>query len=97
MKTINAGAILLYKNVRVTDFSNEVEYYAKPYLVDPCHLNVDQMYEDVKPLYAQLHAHVRKILRDKYGTAAVSSDGPIPVHLLGEYYSFFFFPKPSTR
>lgn len=43
------------------------------------------MYETVKPLYLQLYTRVRKVLRDKFGTAAVPSKGPVPVHLLGKF------------
>lgn len=66
------------------------------------------MYESIRPLYLQLYTHVRRVLRDKFGTDAVSADGPIPVHLLGKSAStsghmvslmgniFFFLNNVST-
>ena len=66
-------------------FSNEVDYYMKPYPYNQGQLNADQMYEAIRPLYLHLYTHVRKILRAKFGTATVSANGPIPVHLLGKF------------
>ena len=44
---------------------------------------VDRLWEQVKPLYIQLHAYVRNKLREKYGDSVVPANGPIPAHLLG--------------
>ena len=49
--------------------------------------NIEQtaasLYEEIRPLYEQLHALVRAQLRRYYGPRLVSGDGPIPAHLLG--------------
>ena len=42
------------------------------------------LWEEVAPLYRQLHAFVRGRLRARYGDQVVSRGGPIPAHLLGE-------------
>ena len=47
---------------------------------------LDRLWEQVRPLYVSLHAYVRSRLRDKYGADAVSADGPIPAHLLGNLW-----------
>ncbi|KAL3276706.1 hypothetical protein HHI36_012076 [Cryptolaemus montrouzieri] len=44
------------------------------------------LWEQVKPLYQQLHAYVRHGLRKRYGSI-VSENGPIPAHLLGNVWS----------
>ncbi|XP_043197042.1 angiotensin-converting enzyme-like isoform X2 [Amphibalanus amphitrite] len=53
--------------------------------------NIEQtaagLYEEIKPLYQQLHALVRAQLRSYYGPQLVSADGPIPAHLLGNLWS----------
>lgn len=42
------------------------------------------LWKQVKPLYEQIHAYVRRHLRLKYGENVVSAKGPIPAHLLSE-------------
>jgi peptidyl-dipeptidase A len=44
---------------------------------------LDRLWEQVKPLYVSLHTFVRARLSQKYGPQVVSSNGPIPAHLLG--------------
>jgi peptidyl-dipeptidase A len=48
---------------------------------------LDRLWEQVKPLYEQLHAYVRWKLREKYGASAVPENGPIPAHLLGNIWA----------
>jgi len=48
---------------------------------------VDRLWEQVKPLYVQLHAYVRWKLREKYGPSVVPDNGPIPAHLLGNLWA----------
>ena len=47
---------------------------------------LDRLWEQVRPLYLQLHAYVRLKLRQKYG-GVVSETGPIPAHLLGNIWA----------
>jgi peptidyl-dipeptidase A len=47
---------------------------------------LDRLWEQVRPLYVELHAYVRMKLRQKYG-AAVPENGPIPAHLLGNIWA----------
>ena len=44
---------------------------------------LDRLWEQVRPLYLQLHAYVRWKLREKYGYQVVPASGPIPADLLG--------------
>lgn len=48
---------------------------------------LDRLWEQVKPLYEQLHAYVRWKLREKYGPSVVPEKGPIPAHLLGNIWA----------
>jgi peptidyl-dipeptidase A len=48
---------------------------------------LDRLWEQVKPLYEQLHAYVRWKLREKYGPSVVPENGPIPAHLLGNIWA----------
>lgn len=47
----------------------------------------EAIWQQLKPLYLQLHAYVRGQLRKTYGDAVVSADGPIPSHLLGNMWA----------
>jgi peptidyl-dipeptidase A len=45
------------------------------------------LWDQVKPLYDELHCHVRAKLGEFYGPDKVPQDGPIPAHLLGNMWS----------
>jgi peptidyl-dipeptidase A len=47
---------------------------------------VDRLWDQVRPLYLDLHAYVRMKLHDKYGEV-VPAEGPIPAHLLGNIWA----------
>ncbi|MEO8078736.1 MAG: M2 family metallopeptidase, partial [Acidobacteriota bacterium] len=47
---------------------------------------LDRLWDQVRPLYLELHAYVRMKLRQKYGDA-VPAAGPIPAHLLGNVWA----------
>lgn len=48
--------------------------------------DTDRLWEQVKPLYDQLHCYARGKLHDKYGEA-VPQQGAIPAHLLGNMWA----------
>jgi peptidyl-dipeptidase A len=48
---------------------------------------LDRLWEQVRPLYVQLHAYVRWKLREKYGDQAVPARGPIRADLLGNLWA----------
>jgi peptidyl-dipeptidase A len=47
---------------------------------------LDRLWDQVRPLYLELHAYVRMKLRAKYGNV-VPEKGPIPAHLLGNIWA----------
>ena len=52
-----------------------------------------KLWSDIKPLYTQLHAYVRRKLRTYYGSRLISENGTIPAHLLGKELEKFKFGK----
>ena len=48
---------------------------------------VERLWGQVKPLYNELHCHVRAKLNAKYGDAIVPKTGTIPSHLLGNMWA----------
>ena len=49
--------------------------------------NADKLYEELRPLYEQLHAYVRARLIQAYPGRGLKPGGPIPAHILGTRYS----------
>jgi peptidyl-dipeptidase A len=47
---------------------------------------LDRLWDQVRPLYLELHAYVRMKLRAKYGDV-VPATGPLPAHLLGNIWA----------
>jgi peptidyl-dipeptidase A len=48
---------------------------------------VERLWQQVRPLYESLHAHVRARLAEHYGAKLVPPDGAIPAHLLGNMWA----------
>jgi len=46
-----------------------------------------RLWEQVEPLYEELHCHVRAKLGEHYGEDKVPQDSPIPAHLLGNMWA----------
>lgn len=46
--------------------------------------SVEEIYNQIAPLYKQLFTYVRRKLVQRYGETSVRADGPIPAHLLGK-------------
>lgn len=71
----------------LNNFTDNAAYWMKDYEADDFPEQIDALWEQLKPLYLQLHAYVRRELRKKYGEDIVSKDGPIPAHLLGNMWA----------
>ncbi len=50
-------------------------------------VEVDRLWDQVKPLYDDLQCHVRAELSDHYGAEIVDPAGPIPAHVLGNMWA----------
>ena len=54
--------------------------YEMPFLEQ----ELEQLFQELQPLYLNLHAYVRRALHHHYGPEHINLEGPIPAHLLGE-------------
>jgi len=54
---------------------------------DEFRAEADRLWQQVEPLYEELHCHVRSVLGEHYGEDKVPQDGPIPAHLLGNMWA----------
>ncbi|NXP15132.1 ACE2 enzyme, partial [Thinocorus orbignyianus] len=66
--------------------SPEAYKYNRDQLIE----DVEKTFEQIKPLYEQLHAYVRYRLEQAYGSQFISSTGCLPAHLLGDMWGRFW-------
>ena len=66
-------------------WKNIGEYWRSWYEVDDLEGMVEGFWNELKPLYQELHAYVRYKLSQKY--SQMSKTGPIPAHLLGNMWA----------
>lgn len=66
----------------LNNFTSAAESWLNDYEDDTIEAQLENIFEEIRPLYQQLHAYVRHALKQKYGDL-ISPDGLIPMHLLG--------------
>lgn len=72
---------------RLNNFTNNAENWLESYEDKTFRQQVESLWEQLKPLYLQIHAYIRFKLRQTYGKEIVSEKGPIPAHLLGNMWA----------
>lgn len=77
---------LVNEAARLNNFTDESEAWLDDFESDDIREQFHNLWEQIKPLYLQIHAYVRNKLRQKYGDI-VSEKGPIPAHLLGNMWA----------
>ncbi len=77
------------EGARAFGFADLSEMWLSNYDMPPKETMADmeRLWQEVRPLYLALHAHVRASLAKHYGTRLVPEDGLIPAHLLGNMWS----------
>ncbi|MFQ5608674.1 MAG: M2 family metallopeptidase [Woeseiaceae bacterium] len=70
-------------------YANLGEMWRSNYDMTPAEFEADtaRLWSEVKPLYDELHCHVRATLGEFYGEDKVPQNGPIPAHLLGNMWA----------
>lgn len=85
--TKRALSLLELKKNLFLDFTNNAEYWLDDFEDPNFTEDIKELWLQMRPLYLQIHAYVRRQLRLKYGESVVSKDGPIPAHLLGNMWA----------
>ncbi|MFL5433973.1 MAG: M2 family metallopeptidase [Myxococcales bacterium] len=82
-------AELSNEGAREIGFQNLGELWRAGYDMTPAafEAETDRLWDQVKPLYAELHCYVRARLQERYGKAVVPDGKPIPAHLLGNMWA----------
>ncbi|NXR45086.1 ACE enzyme, partial [Hippolais icterina] len=62
-------------------------YWRSWYDSDSFEKDLELIYNQLEPLYLNLHAFVRRKLYDRYGPKYINLRGPIPAHLLGNMWA----------
>ncbi|KAJ1523168.1 hypothetical protein ONE63_001059 [Megalurothrips usitatus] len=72
---------------RLNNFTDTSEEWLEDFEAADFPQQVQKLWEQLRPLYEQLHAYVRRWLHEKYGDAVLARDGYIPAHLLGDMWA----------
>ncbi|XP_051894867.1 angiotensin-converting enzyme isoform X2 [Pristis pectinata] len=72
---------------KLDGFSDTGEYWRSWYDSSTFTEDLEKIYNDIKPLYLNLHAFVRRKLYERYGSKYINLKGPIPAHLLGNMWA----------
>ncbi|XP_015596207.1 angiotensin-converting enzyme [Cephus cinctus] len=72
---------------RLNNFTDAAEYWMFPYETYNFEMEIDDVWESIRPLYEELHAYVRRKLRDLYGPEKINPQAPLPSHILGNMYA----------
>ncbi len=80
---------LANEGAREVGFDNTGDLWRSAYDMPPADFEreTDRLWQQVKPLYDDLHCYVRAQLGKTYGTDKVPPTGPIPAHLLGNMWA----------
>lgn len=68
-------------------YLDQGDYQRRNYDIPDFRGYVQHRWEQLKPLYLQLHAYVRHKLGEFYGYDKVPQSGPIPAHILGNMWA----------
>ena len=80
---------LMNEGARELGFKDTGELWRGGYDMSPAEFDaeVERLWGQVKPIYDELHCHVRTRLNQRYGDDVVPREGLIPAHLLGNMWA----------
>nr|XP_048686115.1 angiotensin-converting enzyme isoform X2 [Caretta caretta] len=75
------------KAARLNGHTDNGAFWRSLYETPTFEADLEQLYQQLQPLYLNLHAYVRRALLNKYGQEHINLKGPIPAHLLGNMWA----------
>ncbi len=77
------------KGARDAGFGDLGEMWRAKYDLTPAEFSrtVEHLWEQVAPLYKELHAYARRKLNESYGDDVVAKTGPVPAHVFGNMWA----------
>ncbi|XP_051015235.1 angiotensin-converting enzyme-like protein Ace3 [Acomys russatus] len=85
--TFEAYVHLSNKAAQYNGYKDMGALWRSKYESDSLEEDVKQLFEELQPLYLNLHAYVRRSLYRYYGPELIDLRGPIPAHLLGNMWA----------
>ncbi|XP_038018778.1 angiotensin-converting enzyme [Motacilla alba alba] len=75
------------KAAMLNGYKDNGAYWRSLYETSTFEEDLERLYLQLRPLYLNLHAYVRRALYKKYGAEHINLKGPIPAHLLGNMWA----------
>ncbi|XP_053426752.1 angiotensin-converting enzyme-like protein Ace3 [Nycticebus coucang] len=75
------------KAAQLNGYNDMGALWRSKYESDTLQEELDQLFQELQPLYLNLHAYVRRALHRHYGPQVIDLRGPIPAHLLGNMWA----------
>ncbi|XP_030892312.1 angiotensin-converting enzyme-like protein Ace3 [Leptonychotes weddellii] len=75
------------KAAKLNGYKDMGALWRSKYESDSLEQDLEQLYQELQPLYLNLHAYVRRALHRHYGPELIDPRGPIPAHLLGNMWA----------
>ncbi|NWR92221.1 ACE enzyme, partial [Furnarius figulus] len=75
------------KAAMLNGYTDNGAYWRSLYETPTFEEDLERLYQQLQPLYLNLHAYVRRALYKKYGAEHINLKGPIPAHLLGNMWA----------
>ncbi|VEN53345.1 unnamed protein product [Callosobruchus maculatus] len=72
---------------KMNNFTDTAEYWSFPFESTDLFKDLENSWDEVKPLYEQLLTYVRRRLREFYGPERISRQAPLPAHILGNMWA----------
>lgn len=70
----------------LNNYTSGAELWLSEYEDSTIERQLENIFEEIRPLYQQLHAYVRHALRQKFGDL-IPAEGLIPMHILGNMWA----------
>uniref|UniRef100_A0A8C8XW33 Angiotensin-converting enzyme n=1 Tax=Panthera leo TaxID=9689 RepID=A0A8C8XW33_PANLE len=78
---------LANKAAKLNGYEDAGDSWRAMYEMPTLERDLEQLYQELQPLYLNLHAYVRRALHRHYGPQHINLEGPIPAHLLGNMWA----------
>ncbi|KAM6175753.1 angiotensin-converting enzyme [Erethizon dorsatum] len=78
---------LTNKAARLNGYVDAGDSWRSMYETPSLEQDLEQLFQELQPLYLNLHAYVRRALHRHYGPEHINLEGPIPAHLLGNMWA----------